>query len=161
MANIIVGIGGIGLSNNSGDIVKTYALGSCVALIFLAPKIHAVGMAHIALPDSSLGNGKEKDMPGYFADTAIPAMIEEFKKQGVNNGRELFIKLAGGASIMDPNGTFNIGKRNVLALRKLLWKNRLGARAEDVGKDYSRTVWVEVDTGNVFISSPRKGTWQI
>jgi chemotaxis protein CheD len=62
---------------------------------------------------------------------------------------------------MDPNGTFNIGKRNVLAIKKLLWKYKLGAIAEDVGKDYSRTVSVNIQTGEVLVSSPGKGEWKL
>ena len=62
---------------------------------------------------------------------------------------------------MDPNGTFNIGKRNVLAIRKILWKLRLGARKEDVGDNFSRTVSVDVDTGKVLISSPKRGEWEL
>ena len=51
--------------------------------------------------------------------------------------------------------------RNVLAVRKVLWKYRLGARKEDVGKDFSRTVKIEVDTGNIVVSSPRRGEWNL
>jgi len=62
---------------------------------------------------------------------------------------------------MDPVGIFNIGKRNVLTIRKLLWNSRLGATVEDVGGNYSRTLWVEIDTGKVFISSPKRGKWEL
>lgn len=161
MAAKLVGIGDIAISNKSGDIIKTYALGSCVALIFHAPKIPAVGMAHIALPDSSVGNGKSKSLPGYFADTAIPFMINEFKKLGVVKNHEVRIKLIGGASIMDPNGHFNIGKRNVLTIKKILWQYKLGAIAEDVGEDYSRTVEAQVDTGVIIVSSPQMENWTV
>ena len=34
-------------------------------------------------------------------------------------------------------------------------------RKEDVGKDFSRTVKIEVDTGLVTISSPKKGDWNL
>ncbi len=158
---VVVGVGGTAVSDKPGETIKTYALGSCVALIFLAPKIPAAGLAHIALPDSKLGGEKGQNLPGYFADLAIPHMIEAFKKLGIKKNHEVQIKMAGGAKIMDPNGTFNIGKRNVLAIKKLLWKYKLGAIAEDVGKDYSRTVSVNVQTGEVLVSSPGKGEWKL
>ncbi|MEJ2635080.1 MAG: chemotaxis protein CheD [Calditrichia bacterium] len=161
MSTIMVGIGEVGISGNPGDIVKTMALGSCVAIVFLAPKARAVGLAHVALPDSSIGGERAKSLPGYFADIAIPHLVGEFRKLGAVQSRDLIIKLAGGASIMDPNGVFNIGKRNVLAIRKILWKHRLGAIVEDVGDNFSRTVWIEVGSGKVFVSSPRKGVWEI
>ena len=161
MATILVGIGEYAVSNNVGDNVKTMALGSCVAVIFHAPKFNAVGMAHVALPDSSIGSERTKNLPAYFADSAIPVLINEFKKLGITKNSDLQIKLTGGATIMDPNGTFNIGKRNVLAIRKILWKYRLGARKEDVGKDFSRTVKVEVATGKMTVTSPNRGEWQL
>ncbi len=161
MAQIIVGVGEYAVTNQPGDVVKTFALGSCVAMIVLAPRIRAVGMVHIALPESKLGNGKEKNLPGYFADTAIPVVLDSLKKLGISNNRDLIIKLAGGASMMDPQGYFNIGKRNVLAIRKILWQYKLGAIAEDIGQNFSRTVRVEVDTGLVYLSSPNRPEWQL
>ncbi len=161
MATILVGIGEYAVSDKPGDVVKTLALGSCVAVIFHAKKIQAAGMAHVALPDSLIDSARAKRLPAYFADSAIPILINDFKKLGVTKSSELQIKLVGGAAIMDPNGTFNLGKRNVLAIRKILWKYRLGARKEDVGKDYSRTVKIDVDTGTVIVTSPKKGEWSI
>lgn len=161
MATILVGIGEYAVSNKPGDVIKTLALGSCVAIVFNAPKLKAVAMAHVALPDSSIGSERSLKLPAYFADSAIPVLIEEFKKLGISKSSDLQIKLTGGATIMDPNGTFNIGKRNVLAIRKILWKYRLGARKEDIGKDFSRTVKIEVDTGKVTVSSPKLGEWEL
>ena len=158
---IMVGIGEMGISSASGDVVKTMALGSCVAVVFVAAKYQAVGMVHIALPDSNIDPEKAAKTPGYFADTAIPHLIKAFKKIGVRKPSEITVKLVGGATIMDPTGTFNIGKRNVLAARKILWKYRLGAKAEDVGKDFSRTVWVENNSGKVKIYSPDRGEWEV
>ena len=158
---IIVGIGEYHISNKPGEVIKTMALGSCVGIMIYAPKLKTAAMAHVALPDSSIGADKAKILPAYFADSAIPLLVKEYQKLGVSRPSELIIKLAGGASIMDPNGTFNIGKRNVLAIRKILWKHRLGARREDVGKDFSRTVTMEIDTGRVIISSPGKGKWEL
>ena len=157
----LVGIGEIKITNNSCDALKVVALGSCIAVIFYAPGIKVAGVAHVALPDSSNGNGQLNKKPGYYADLAVRNLIEKFKKLGINRSRELIIKLVGGASIMDPNGTFDIGKRNLLAIRKKLWQNRLGALKEDVGKDYSRTVAIEINTGRVSINSPHMDTFEL
>ena len=62
---------------------------------------------------------------------------------------------------MDPNNTFSIGKRNILAIKKILWKFGMGAVAEDVGGGISRTVSVDVDGGRVTISSPARESWEI
>jgi chemotaxis protein CheD len=158
MKTDLVGIGEIKIKNNSYDALKVVALGSCVAVIFYAPALKVAGVAHVALPYSLNGNGQINKKPGYYADEAIRNLVEKFKKLGIKGSKELIIKLVGGASIMDPNGTFDIGRRNVISIRKYLWQNRLGAIKEDVGKDHSRTVTVEIDTGNVSIKSPGMDT---
>lgn len=158
---IMVGLGDVEASAQPGKIIKTLALGSCVSVVAIAPKRRAVGMVHVVLPDSSIDTQKAGQKPGYFADTGIPALLESFARLNVSNPRELVVKLVGGANVMDPNNTFNIGKRNVLICRKVLWKHRLAAIAEDVGGTLSRTVWVEVDSGRVFIQSPGRGKWEI
>ncbi len=157
---ILVGIGEIAISNKPGEIIKTMALGSCVGIVMLSKKKNIVAMAHVALPDSSINHNKRNNIPGYFADQAIPYLLEGLNKYGVSTF-DITVKLIGGSNIMDSAGIFNIGKRNVLTIRKLLWKYRLGATVEDVGGNYSRTLWVEVDTGKVFISSPKRCEWEI
>ncbi len=157
---ILVGIGEIAISNKPEETIKTMALGSCVGIVMLSKKKSVVAMAHVALPDSSINHSGRNNIPGYFADQAIPNLLEGLKNYGVSTF-DITVKLIGGSSIMDSAGIFNIGKRNVLTIRKLLWKYRLGATVEDVGGNYSRTLWVEVDTGKVFISSPKRGEWEI
>lgn len=71
------------------------------------------------------------------------------------------VKLAGGANVMGTNDTFKIGKRNLLTTKKILWKYGLAPLAEDTGGNISRTVSVSVNTGEVSLSSPAKGDWQI
>lgn len=61
---------------------------------------------------------------------------------------------------MDDKGIFDIGKRNLLAAKRILWKSSLGAIAEDTGGEISRTVSVRVGDGETTISSGSK-TWKI
>ncbi len=162
MSNIIIGIGDLGASKGQDDILKTFALGSCVAVILLDPKQRAAGMVHIALPEAKINPAKAQERPGYFADTGIPALLREMKKLGCQpNARGLMVKLAGGAKVMDPNDTFNIGKRNILAAKKALWAFGLGPVAEDVGGNFSRTVAISLATGDVILSSPGRPNWKL
>lgn len=162
MSTNILGIGEFGASRTPGDMVKTLGLGSCVAVVLLDPSTHTVGMVHVALPDSSIASPDDiKRLPGRFADTAIDALLGCMAKLGATKHKEMIVKLVGGAVIMDPKNTFNIGKRNVLAIKKLLWDRGMGARAEDVGANYSRSVTVSVDSGIVEIYSPGRGQWTI
>lgn len=154
-----VGIGEWIVACDPADSIKTYALGSCIAVIIYDVKIRIAGMIHIALPDSSIDPEKGKNLPGYFADTGLPLMIEEMKRAGAERAH-VRIKLAGGASVLDDKGYFDIGKRNILAAKRILWKSSLGAIAEDTGGGISRTVILRVEDGLTTISSGNK-TWDI
>ena len=164
MANLIVGVGDLAVSNDPEDIIKTFALGSCVAVIFLHKPSRTVGMVHIALPESRIKPEKVATMPGYFADTGIPAILKAIKEKGCATAipaKDMIIKLAGGAAVMDSNNTFNIGKRNILSIKKILWSLGMGPTAEDLGGTFSRTVTVPVKTGKITLSSPGRKDWPL
>jgi chemotaxis protein CheD len=162
MNTLVLGVGDLGACNSQDSEIKTYALGSCVAVILLDPATRTVGMVHVALPESKINPAKVKERPGYFADTGIPKLLQEMVKLGCQpRGKGLIVKLAGGAAIMDHNDTFNIGKRNLLAIKKILWSYSMGPRSEDVGGTFSRTVSVSVKTGEVILSSPGRPNWKI
>jgi chemotaxis protein CheD len=162
MKSIMIGIGEYDATHKVGEQVKTMALGSCVAVVILDPSIHCVGMAHIALPDSRTNPEKAIEYPGYFADTGIPALLNRVRELGGScNSHGLIVKLIGGATVIDHSNTFNIGKRNQLAVKKVLWKYGMGAVREDLGGKISRTVAVDVDCGRVRVSSPGRDSWEI
>ncbi|MCX7881625.1 MAG: chemotaxis protein CheD [Brevinematales bacterium] len=153
--NHVIGIGEWIATDHPEDVITTYALGSCVALIVIARKYHKGAMAHIALPDSRVDPEKAKNQPAYFADLAVPLILKEFQKQGITL-KEIEIKLVGGAQMLDPQGIFDIGRRNILEIKKLLWQNMLAPVAEDVGGHVSRTVSLFVGEGTVVVSSQSK-----
>jgi len=154
-----VGIGEYVVSNNQADIIKTYALGSCVAVIMYDDAKKVAGMIHIALPDSKVNPKKAETRPGFFADTGLPIFIKEMKQKGATRNTS-WIKLAGGSNIMDESNTFDIGRRNAIAVKRYLWKNGLGVIKEDIGGNISRTVSITVSTGEVLISNSRE-KWNI
>ena len=162
MGDIVIGVGELGVSSTPGHILKTFALGSCVAVVLHDRARGVIGMVHVALPDSTINREMSSQRPGYFADTGIPLLLNKMTLLGSPaSGRGLVAKIAGGASIMDDKGTFNIGKRNQLAVKKILWKYGVGAVGEDVGGTFSRTVYVLVPAGTVVLSCPGRENWMI
>lgn len=161
MSFLYVGIGEYAVSKDITQVIKTMGLGSCVSILLYEQTQRIAGLIHIALPDSSINPKRAENKPGSFADTGIPAFLKEMRRAGWDGKSRLIIKLAGGASIMDPNNTFNIGKRNILSIKKILWGYRLGAIAEDIGGFISRTVSLNVGDGKVTISSPGRGEWDL
>ena len=161
MKQIIVGIGEAKVSTDPDEILKTYALGSCVAVIVLDPVKKAVGMAHIALPYSHVDETKSKENPSYFADTGIPYLLDLLQNHGSEINDKYMIKLVGGANICDNEDLFQIGKRNVTAIRKILWSKQIPIMAEDVGDIHGRTVSIEVKTGKITVSSSDGTKWGV
>ena len=162
MSTIILGVGDLGVSNTPGDVIKTLALGSCVSVVLLEPRTRSVGMVHVALPESSIDRAKAMATPGYFADTGFFALLDAMKHIScLQNEKSFIVKMVGGAQVLDPHNTFNIGKRNELALKKMLWTLGMGVQAEDVGGHISRSIAVDVDTGRIVITSAGRGSWEL
>lgn len=156
-----VGIGELAVSKNSSDVLKTMALGSCIGVLMFDPTVKVAGLIHIALPDSAVGKATGCKKPGRYADTGIPLLINAMKRLGSPVKRNTIVKLAGGASMLDLKETFNIGKRNILATKKILWKHNLLITAEDIANTISRTVTINVDSGKVILTSPGRSKWEI
>jgi chemotaxis protein CheD len=107
-------------------------------------------MVHYMLPMASLTPEKSKERPAMFGDTGVPLLFKKLAEMSANK-RDLIVKVIGGASIQDSNGTFEIGKRNYVILRKLLWSAGVAIRAESVGGSVARTARLFVGDGRVTV----------
>lgn len=152
MSDLIVGISDIKVSNNAEDVIVTYALGSCIGIVVFDPVAKVGGMLHYMLPESALDQNKARENPAMFADTGIPLLFKSCYKLGAEKKRML-IKAAGGASILDDTNFFRIGQKNIMAMRKIFWKNNVMIDREDTGLNYNRTVRLEMSSGKVFVRS--------
>jgi chemotaxis protein CheD len=113
-------------------------------------------MLHFMLPDSKLDANKSRLRPCMFADTGLNMLFEAACNLGAAKNRTR-VRIAGGAQLLDAQGIFNIGKRNYAAVRKLLWKAGIMIQAEDVGGNSSRTVRLDVATGQTWIRATSTG----
>ena len=153
---IDVGIGEFRHSDEAGAILKTYGLGSCVALLVSSRDPAVAAMIHIALPESQVNPAKAAALPGYFADTGIPLVMEWVDSVCAGRRKSLSYHLYGGASILDEHHRFDIGRRNALAVKRLLWRYGVGITKEDLGGEVSRTVSLAVATGEVLVTYGQK-----
>jgi chemotaxis protein CheD len=150
MATIVVGVADCRVSADPGSTIATYALGSCIAVAVHDPVAKVGGLLHFMLPESSIDRVKAAQNPSMFADTGIPLLFRQLGEQGANRKR-IVVQLAGGAQMMDGQDVFSIGKRNYLAARKILWQNGIMVRSEAVGGGVSRTVKLEVGSGQFWL----------
>jgi chemotaxis protein CheD len=152
MSELIVGISDLKVSNNPGDALVTYALGSCIGVAVFDPKAKVGGLLHFMLPDSLLDANKAKASPGMFADTGIIALFKACYAYGAEKKR-MVVKIAGGANILDDTNYFRIGQKNIMAMRKIFWRNNVLIDSEDTGGNFNRTVRLELASGRCTLKS--------
>ncbi len=150
----VVGIADMKLSANPEDVLITYALGSCLGITVYDPFAGIGGMVHVMLPLSTMDSKKADSSPSMFVDTAVPQLFTEMYKLGAQKSK-IVVAAAGGAFFHSTGGDdyFQIGKRNFVMLRKLLWKNGLLLKSHDVGGSISRTMSLYISNGEVTVKS--------
>jgi len=134
----------------SPNMLITLGLGSCVGVAIYDYINKIGGLIHVMLPE----NRKRINIAKY-ADTGISQMISKMVKKGANK-TSMVAKIAGGAmmfKIDNENDKFKIGERNVKTTRKVLQKEGVKLRGEEVGKNYSRSIKFNTANGVVLVSS--------
>lgn len=146
----IIGIGEMKITSDQTEILTAPNLGSCLGVSIYDPSIKVGGMIHCLLPLSTKNPEKAKEKPGTYVDTGIPLLLEEILKRG-GQKKNLVICVAGGASMNSTNDMFEIGQKNYSILRKILWKNNLLIKKEDVGSNTPRSISLYCETGEVWL----------
>ncbi len=148
---LVVGVGDCKITADPESELITYALGSCIAVAIWDPVARVAGLLHFMLPDSAVDRASGgRDAPFRYADTGTPMLFRSAYDRGAEK-RRLVVRIAGGAAVFDDGGIFNIGQRNLAALRKILWKAGVLVQAEDVGGAVSRTVRLHNADGRFMI----------
>ena len=150
MANLTIGISDLKVCRPP-DVLVTYALGSCVGICLLDSAAGVGGLSHIMLPDSTQAtNG-----------AATPMLIREMVKLGASRNR-IKAKIAGGAVMFaTASERFNIGERNIQAVKAALRREGIPIVAEDTGLNYGRTVFFYPETGIMEIRAASMGNKQL
>lgn len=140
----------------SPTVLVTIGLGSCVGVALYDEKARVGGLAHIMLPYS--GNVPVTN-PAKFADTALPLLVSNLKREGAAV-RRLTAKVAGGAQMFQlakPTEAMRIGERNTEAV--LAWLSAAGIPvvAQDTGGNWGRTVELDTASGELVVKTIAHG----
>jgi chemotaxis protein CheD len=150
MANLVVGIADCKASKDANATILTYALGSCIALVLYDPGAKIGGMLHFMLPSSQQDSQRAHSKPAMYADTGFSLLFAELEKFGANP-RRLVAHLAGGGQILESHAALNIGKRNQIAAKSLLWKAGILVQSESVGGAVTRSIGLQLATGQIWL----------
>jgi len=149
-SHLTVGMGEIQVVRGASNVLTALGLGSCVGVCLYDPITRVAGMVHVVLPKSQAG--KAGDLPGKFADTAIPAVLQQMVEQGASASR-LKAAIAGGAQLFQfgVSSSLDVGARNVEAVVDALRKAGIPLQAKDVGGSVGRTLRLVSDNGLVVV----------
>lgn len=156
---IPIRMGEMAVSRNTREVFSVVGLGSCVAVILIAPVQRTAAIAHVVLPESRMTGGREAP-PGKFADTAVPEMLDRLRPLKVTP-EDTYAILVGGATMFGHTHSSklaNVGMRNITAARAQLAARGIGIASEDVGGTIGRSVHLAISDLEVFVrSGPGEG----
>ena len=146
----VVGIGEMIISNDTEDIIKTFALASCVGVVAYSPTKKVGGILHIALPDTCATNQGNFRLC-YYASTGLPYFIDELHRRYKCSREELIISIYGGADSIRLNDVFDVGRKNIEIVYHIINEMHLKVDRVEIGKNVSRTIELDVLNGEINI----------
>jgi chemotaxis protein CheD len=145
-----VDAGQVLLSKDRYLTLEIKSLTSNVAVVVYDGKLG--GIAHIILPDSQLDPAPSDDLPGKYADLALPLLWEAFLQDG-GDKRNTTVRLIGGAQLFNFGGggsnPLNVGARNVMAVRTTLARLGVVLTQAETGGNKAYAVSFQMSDGLV------------
>ncbi len=150
---VMAGLGDVHVSDDPCTSLECLGLGSCIGLCIYDPGARIAGMAHIVLPESNRERNGSTVLPGKYADTAVPLLVQMMLRKGASKSR-MVVKMAGGAQMLQAligGAGIEMGARNIEMTRQALAREGLSVKACDTGGNKGRSLWLEVGTGKVMV----------
>lgn len=143
---IITGIADIKVAKNPSVIMTN--LGSCIAVCLYDQKKMAGGMLHLMMAEAGSAREKEGFKVAKYADTGIPMLLNEMKKNFGSTPADLVAKIFGGAKILQKVSK-DIGRENEEKVRQILKECGIPLRAQKTGGEKGYKVSFNLATGKV------------
>ena len=143
-----VGIGEVMIEE--GEVKLTaFGVGSCIVIMLYDDTSKVGGLAHCLLPFGS-------DHSLKYPRNAIVEMVRQMSERGVQK-KNIVAKIVGGATMFEGFERHAIGKRNVMKTREELNKIDIPIIAEDVFGNWGRSIYFNLESGEVKVRSYRHG----
>lgn len=144
------------LFSNSPNVLVCKGLGSCIALC-IYDRYNKLGvLAHILLSE-----GRDETRPFYYANLAVPEIINQLEKRGSKKNL-VWAKVVGGSNIFsNEESKLRIGTRNAYAILKYLERYNIRVLSTDLGGNYGRNVFFDLIDGSVRVFTYVKGEYII
>jgi chemotaxis protein CheD len=127
------------------NILIVTVLGSCVSVCLMDPVTRIGGMNHFMLPDRA-GSGSLLSEPARYGAHAMEMLINNLLTMGAQRTR-LVAKVFGAGRVLP--GMSDVGARNAQFAQEYLKRENIPLKAQDVGGNHARKVYLFVETGRV------------
>lgn len=136
------------VSGTEGDVLVCLGLGSCIGLALLETSHRVAALAHVVLP--AAGDGATAASAAKFADTAVPALVDEMTRMGARRSALTAVSVGGAQMFaLGGGGGMDIGARNDEAVRKALAEHSIPLVASMTGGSVGRTMRVYLGSRSV------------
>jgi chemotaxis protein CheD len=152
---LVVVAGQLAVSSDPTETLITHGLGSALG-VTAYDRIARVGaLVHTQLSLAPARTDEAHRVPARFVETGVAHMLAALYARGARKDR-IELRAAGGARTTSEPGEecFGIGRRNVVALKKVAWQNGVLLRAYEVGGAVTRTLSLCIEDGMVELTTP-------
>ncbi len=100
--SVVVGVADMQISDASKEVIVTYSLGSCLAVVLYDPYLKIGGMLHVMLPDAAIEKHKVKRNPYKFVTTGVPLLYKAMFAKGCKR-KQIINKFICGSKVLVKN----------------------------------------------------------
>lgn len=139
----------------AGERLLARQVSSDVALAIRIPGAGFAALVRFSLPEikPNVESSESLANPWIHAESAIPLLIDTLRSLSLQFSK-LSAYAVGGANesvnVAEPY-TRSLGHRNQLALRRILWREGILLRGQDLGGSCSKSLWLETATGRAIV----------
>ncbi|MHC4397595.1 MAG: chemotaxis protein CheD [Planctomycetota bacterium] len=127
-------------------VLKSKAIGSCIAIAAYDSRRNVGALAHVMLPGRAPASKAAVEKTKYAAD-AIEMIVNKMAELGSENA-DIDVVLVGGGNVLDRKDD-TICTENVESAQELLRERNLEVRAKSVGGTSRRSISLDVEDGIV------------
>lgn len=139
-------------------ILKSKAIGSCIAIVAYDAAKSIGALAHVMLPGSAPAGKKPGEKTKYAAN-AIDTIVGQMARLGSKND-DIEAVLIGGANVLNRKDD-TICKDNIESVLELLEKEQIKVKAQAVGGNNRRSVSLDVERGIVSYTESNSSEMQV
>jgi len=139
-------------------VLKSKAIGSCIAIAAYDTTKNIGALAHVMLPGRAPAGKKGSERTKYATD-AIEAMVRQMNDLG-SRSSDIEVVLVGGANVLNRKDD-TICKDNIKSTLKLLREKQMKVKARAIGGTNRRSVSLDVEHGSVSYTESNGGEMQL